>query len=346
MDPLGHDLLAQRLASIPQLLGSMLDAPPLALSSRGERIVVTGTGSSEAHARYLVTLLNRRGGPPAEFLPLSGFCDAPSEFFAGKVLVVVSQGVSPNAQVALSRRHDFAGCIVLTASTAAGALAANKPERARLIEALESSGTQFVRFPLEEEYSTLIRFVGPMAGYLAAFSLAASAGAQLPRIDRSTLAPLLARTAEPDLVAYFVEAAEEMRRGFYLVCAAPLVEYAHNLGYKFLEGLFWSSPGLWDFLQFAHGPFQELTLQPRPVIILEGPEPATRELAGRTRSMLDGVGLPCRTIAYSAPDPLAIFELEAVFNSLVFQLIQRFAVDQIRWPSKGKDDPLYGFYRL
>jgi len=39
-------------------------------------------------------------------------------------------------------------------------------------------------------------------------------------------------------------------------------------------------------------------------------------------------------------------EYEAVFNDLVSRLVGHFGVDQRNWPSKGRDDPLYGFARV
>ena len=74
------------------------------------------------------------------------------------------------------------------------------------------------------------------------------------------------------------------------------------------------------------------------------PELAAAMAAGRTG--LESAGVPCIDLPTSAPAPLSIFAYEAQFNDLVFQLIRRLGVNQRQWPSKGKDDPLYGFYRM
>ena len=97
-DPLGHELLTRRLADIPGILAAMLAGGPAPLrptTLAARRFIVTGTGSSEAHARYLVMLLNLYTERAAAFLPLSGFVDSPPGAFAGRTLVVWSQGVSP-----------------------------------------------------------------------------------------------------------------------------------------------------------------------------------------------------------------------------------------------------------
>jgi creatinine amidohydrolase len=349
-DPFGHELLRRRLDLVPRLLLEMAEHPLERVSARtltARGFLVTGTGSSEAHARYLVYLLNRHARRPAEFIPLSAFCDMPAEFGRGRVLVVVSQGLSPNALVAIDRHSDFDHLVVFTSSTAEGAEAAGKHDRAARIRALETAGVEFVRSPLEEEYSTLIRFVGPLAVYVAVHQFVRClAGDLLPPLRPEALGGMLRRTADPAVVDRFATHADEFRRGFYLVTGAPLCEFAHNLGYKFLEGVFWSAPAIWDFLQFAHGPFQEVTLQPRPVVLLHGPGATEEDLAARTRTMLESAGVPCIDIAGSTRAPECIFEYEALFNDLVFRLVERLGVDQRNWPSKGKDDPLYGFYRL
>ncbi len=349
-DPLGHALLARRLALIPELLLDLAQHPLERVSARtltARSFLVTGTGSSEAHARFLVHLLNRHARRPAEFIPLSAFCDMPAEFGRGRALVVISQGLSPNAQVAIDRREDFDHLVVFTSTTAAGAEAAGKRDRAERIRHLEQSGVEFVRSPLEEEYSTLIRFVGPLAVYLSVHQFVRCLAAELlPPITSGELARMLDARAPASVVDRFASHAEDFKRGFYLLAGSPLCEFAQNLSYKFLEGVFWSAPVIWDYLQFAHGPFQEVTLQPRPVVMLQGPGETEHDLAARTRRMLVSAGVPCIDISTTTPAPLCVFEYEALFNDLVLRLIRRLGVNQRNWPSKGRDDPLYGFFRV
>ncbi len=350
LDPLGHELLTSRLARIPEILSAMVRNPISRLSAATQttrQFLVTGTGSSEAHARFLVHLLNRHARRPAEFVPLSAFCDLPSDFGRGRTLVVVSQGLSPNAQVAIDRYRDFDHLIVFTSTTVAGAAAAGKADRAAKVRELEAAGVEFVRSPLEEEYATLIRFVGPLAVYVSVHQFVRClAPDALAALEEDALTRMLTARVPAQVVERFIVHTDEFRRGFYLLAGAPLCEFAQNLSYKFLEGLFWSAPVIWDFLQFAHGPFQEVTLQPRPVVILQGPGGTEYDLATRTRRMLASANVPCIDLATATPAPLCVLEYEAVFNDLVVQLIRQLRVDQRQWPSKGKDDPLYGFFRV
>ena len=347
VDPLGHRLLADRLAQIPSILGGMLSRGPAPLKPAtlaSTRFIVTGTGSSEAHARYLATLLNFHTDRAASYLPLSGFTDGHRDGFTGKTLVVFSQGVSPNAQIALRRSRDFSHTILFTASNPAAALAAGKKDRAALLQSLLDDGGELVEFPLAEEYTTLIRFVGPMAGYLACLQFTAQlASCRFTAPSASELLPLLDAQAPADLIAAMKRSTSRFAQGFNLVTAAPISDFAQNLACKFMEGVFWPCPPISDFLQFAHGPFQQMTAHPHPTLILQGSSSIEAELVARSLTMLRNVGLDAFVLRVDAPPLLSIFAFEAALNHLTFELMTYFGIDQVNWPGKGRDDLLYGF---
>ncbi len=346
-DPLGHGLLSERLAQIPAILSDMIARGPAPLKPAtlaSSRFIVTGTGSSEAHARYLATLLNFHTDRAATYLPLSGFTEVSAESFAGKTLVVFSQGVSPNAQIALRRRIDFSHTILFTASTPATARAAGKHDRAALLQSLLDEGGELVEFPLAEEYTTLIRFVGPMAGYLACLQFVAQFSCSRFRTPSSEeLLPLLFAAPPDDLIAAMKAPASRFAEGFNLLTAAPISEFAQNLACKFMEGVFWPCPPISDFLQFAHGPFQQMAARPHPTLILQANSPVEAELVDRSLTMLREIGLTAYVLRVDAPPLLSIFAFEAALNRLTFELMTHFRIDQINWPGKGRDDRLYGF---
>lgn len=346
-DPLGHALLAKRLAQIPGVLEGMLVRGPAPLKPAtlaSTRFIITGTGSSEAHARYLTMLLNLHTERAAAYLPLSGFTAQLQPAFTGKTLVVFSQGVSPNAQIALRRRNDFSNTILFTATTPATALAAGKKDRAALLQSLLNEGGELIEFPLAEEYTTLIRFVGPMAGYLACLQFTAQlASCRFKVPPANGILKLLNAQPPADLLDAMANAPARFAAGFSLVTAAPISEFAQNLACKFMEGVFWPCPPISDFLQFAHGPFQQTTAHPHPVVILQGDAPVEAELVGRSLAMLREVGLDAYVIHVDAPPLISIFGFESALNQLVFALMKRFGIDQVNWPGKGRDDKLYGF---
>jgi len=346
-DPLGHVLLEERLARIPSILDQMLVRGPTPLSpatQESQRFVITGTGSSEAHARYLAMLINLYTERSASFLPLSGFVDAPASNFRGRTLVVYSQGVSPNAQIALHRGGDFDHTILFSATTPSAAAAAGKPDRARLLNRLIDQGGALIEFPLAEEYTTLIRFVGPLAGYLATMQFVAQfkcARFELP--TSQDLEPLLAARAPVPLRNDMCNLPSAFAGGFNLITAAPISDFSQNLACKFMEGLFWNCPSISDFLQFAHGPFQQMTAHPKPAIILQGNGTGEAKMVERSVAMLRGVGATAYVVQIPAPPLLSIFGFEAALNDLVFTVMRHLNVDQVNWPGKGRDDLLYGF---
>ncbi|MBP7142916.1 MAG: creatininase [Opitutaceae bacterium] len=346
-DTLGHHLLEQRVAQIPEVLGNMISRgpPPLKQASlQSTRFVITGTGSSEAHARYLSMLLNLYCDRAATYVPLSGFTTANRTAFAGKTLVVFSQGVSPNAQIAINRRSDFLHTILFTATTPETALRAGKPDRAELLQLVLDEGGDLREFPLAEEYTTLIRFVGPMAGYLAALQFVAQfPGCQYPMPMRAQILPLLEACPPAELLDAMLTKPGTFSQGFNLVTAAPISDFAQNLACKFMEGLYWPCPLISDFLQFAHGPFQQMNAHPKPVVILQGNNPMEAEMVQRSVSMLRDVGLGAHVIQADAPPLYSIFGFEAALNRLILPVMNRLQVNQVQWPGKGRDDLLYGF---
>ena len=319
--------------------------PQLSIATlAAERFIVTGTGSSEAHARYLCTLINLYTERTATYLPLSALAATPSEVFVDKALVVFSQGISPNAKTALGRHAAFSHTILFTATTAPAARSAGKLDQADLLYDLLDGGGDLIVFPLAEEYTTLIRFVGPLCGYLSCLQFAAQlSGCRFFPPSPSEILPLLDMAPPPDLLEAVLDRPESFAQGFNLVTAAPISDFAQNLACKFMEGLFWPCPPISDFLQFAHGPFQQMTAHPHPVVILQGDSPVEAELVRRSVGMLLDVGFEAYVIQVDAPPLLSIFGFEAALNRLVFAALQRFGIDQVNWPGKGRADLLYGF---
>ena len=347
IDPLGHALLAKRQAQIAGVLGGMLARGPAPLKPAtltSTHFIITGTGSSEAHARYLTMLLNLYTPRAAAYMPLSGFTARHQPAFSGKTLVVFSQGVSPNAQLALRRRSAFSHTVLFTATTPATALAAGKKDRAELLQQLLSEGGELVEFPLAEEYTTLIRLVGPMAGYLACLQFTSQlSGCRFKVPPAADILRQLDAQPPADLLAAMQNSPARFAAGFALVTAAPISEFAQNLACKFMEGVFWPCPPISDFLQFAHGPFQQTTAHPRPIVILQGDAPLEAELVNRSLAMLRAVRLDAWVIRIDAPPLISIFGFETALNRLVLSLMKQFGIDQINWPGKGRDDQLYGF---
>lgn len=351
-DRLGHDLLAARVAALPGLLAGMVDGEfPVdagGLRALG-RVVCTGVGSSEAQARYLAGLLNRYTPVAAGFRPLADFVDAPREGDRGRALVVFSQGMSDNAWLALRRAGSFGRALLFTAATVDGEERAGRPERARRLREFRAAGGEVVGFPPADEYTILIRVLGPLAGLVAARQVAAAvSGGGLARMTRADLAPVLAALAPSPgsrgLAGAVLAGRREWAGGGMFLLPDPLAECAQNLAWKWVEGLFWPAPALTGCLALAHGPFQQLVSAPRPIVRFVPPSGDPQaELAGRAARMLEEAGLTSVAVPLISPPDRQILEAEARLTAVLPLLVRAVGVDQRRWPGRGADGWIYRY---
>src|SRR6185369_9187840 len=188
----GFKLLQARNAAIPELLRIALTSPvdeeKIVRSIARGGVVTTGAGSSGAHARFLASVL-RELGVAARFAPLSAFLEAPSRAAADQTLVVFSQGLSPNARLALEHAQRWHAVWLATASGSDVDGAEAPPggdgdARRRALDDAIAAGVHLLTYPGANEYGTLLRIVGPMLGYAVALHFAAAAagrsGSSLP----------------------------------------------------------------------------------------------------------------------------------------------------------------------
>lgn len=333
--------LRERLARVvPELAALAARGLPVAIAPvSGERYAVTGVGASAGPARLLVATL-RSLGLRARFVPLSAFVEggvaagaAGQSEEAAETLCVFSQGLSPNARVALACAGRFARAFLFTSTLA------SSPLLTRFV----AGGGQVLTLGPAEETGTLLRVVGPpvamLAGVLFAHEVAgvplpAGALADLPRELEGAAAaaraaiealPAFARDAALTRVA-FVTSGESGERG--LAC---------GLGLKWVEGLGVDEPPTWDVLEIAHGPFHAFYMEPRLLVALgEG---------GALFDRLEAMLAPERHALLRLPTragPLARIALEPAVNELFLAAFERAPRDLGEWPSKGLDAPLYG----
>lgn len=162
-----------RLESLP---AELRRAAAVAIPERAPAsTIVTGIGGSEGPARLFAMQLSAHSC--VRFVPLSSFVGACPK---AERLVVFSQGLSPNARLALGRRHDFAETIVVGAMEPDAATSAGESEveseRRRFARALRDDGVVFVTHGPPSESGMLVRLVGPTVASSIALRLAASFG--------------------------------------------------------------------------------------------------------------------------------------------------------------------------
>lgn len=337
--------MLSRLLSIPEELDRFLGDPAAVDTTRSmttellhaPRVATTGVGASEGPARLLAAELHR-AGLAARFEPVTSFLD-PADFArlepASCHLVVFSQGICPNIRIALRRAAAFARTTLVTSVMTNGSTA--RGSAAELVRQLEDRGARVLRHGPAEERGLLARFVGPAVATLAALRLA---GLEPP--------PGLAaryRTA-------FSDARASMRRSVdgaasnpsteqqvAFVAAGPTVRLAHGLRWKVLEASGVPDPPIWDALQFAHGPFQQIVSRSLILCALERPQDAP--LFRRFERLLDPHRHRLLRVPGSLPDAWAWFEYDAFVNALCLELGRERHLAVGAWPGAGADGPLY-----
>ena len=323
----GHRCLARRIAALPALAArAAAEAlePPV-LPAPIERLVTSGIGSSEAHARVLASLVAEGTTRAARFVPPSALL-TPGPEHAADTLVVFSQGLSPNAQLVLTHATRWRHVLLATAVTDAARLA---PLRAR--------GIVLVHFAGADEYETLVRVAGPVTGFLCALRLARALGAL---IEMATARLEAALAAAPAAIAGVTPAMLAAPLAF--VVSGTYGELVTNLRCKVLEGMLRPLPPMWDALELAHGPFQQAVREPATFLALTRPDaPHDEPLLLGFEAMLDPARHSLVRLRASLPSPLAVLEHEMHLNALLLRDIEARGVDQVRWPGRGADAPLY-----
>ncbi|MCC5842900.1 MAG: hypothetical protein JJU05_01485 [Verrucomicrobia bacterium] len=338
----GYDLVCERLKTLPGILRDQLTdpAPPLPADIAERGLVATGAGSSEAAARLLVQTLQRIG-IPARFEPLARFYRPLNPLRnPAPYLAVFSQGLSPNAGIPLFHRPAFSGLILFTAATPEGQQHAGKPDRADLLRTLREERAVLWTHPLENEYTLLPRFIGPVCVQLAVcqFCEALSPGClggaealkQIPDLFSTPAPPV----DEPE--AWL----RDLKNGVTFYFTNECAETAQNLAYKCMETFMVRPPGLADALSYAHGRFQRDIAEPAANWIFTTSDPDEQDLVRQLTPLFERGG-GYRIIESPLPPPLALFHYEARLNSLCEALLRTEPVDLIDWPGKGEDGPGY-----
>ncbi len=334
-----HRRLAARMDGAPALLraAAAQRLPPLPfLPAAARAICVTGIGSSAAQAALLAHLLADAAGLPARAVPAGAFRSARAD--RCDALVVFSQGLSPNARLAL---HDAAGWLGVVLVTAAGR--ATDPARRASLAALRAAGGVVVPVPGGAERGLLLRVGGPLAASAIAFRLAeaiAAAGRDVvsPAFDVARVARAMRGAA-----AHAARLPADLLDGeLVLLASGGYGALAANLALKLGEGLYAPQPPVWELLDFAHGPLQQHFARAVTFLALTRADAAgeaallAHAAAGLDRRRHRLVALPA-----TLPGALALFEHEALLNALVLRAIAARRLDQSRWPGQGREQRLY-----
>jgi fructoselysine-6-P-deglycase FrlB-like protein len=312
------------MAALPAALASALECALPVLDARPRSVLTTGIGASEGPARVLAAAL-AEAGIAARFCPMSCFVSSAP---VADLLVVFSQGLSPNARLALAGAQRSATCWLVTSVDPA----ASPPAKRQQLAAFCERGFVPIVVPPLAEAGTLVRLVGPTVAMLAALRLSAHLLGDAARGARLGAAP---STYRPRAALAPLDHAP-----LALVTIGTPGEQAYAHRWKLLESLLRGDPPVWDVLQFAHGPLQTFHDQRLNLLVLEtGAGSALLERLTRTLN-------PERHRVIHVPSAgtgeLAFFEHAATIDALLLATLEAAPRDLFDWPARGGDGPLYG----
>ncbi|MCK6591893.1 MAG: hypothetical protein HUU21_33275 [Polyangiaceae bacterium] len=336
------DLLAHRIRMLPdvvwQLITSSIKLSPIE-NIGNRRIVVTGGGASEGPARYLAALLRNSIGLRAGFVPASAFI-APVAQSPADLLIVFSQGISPNARLALRQASQFGGVVLCT-----GIYPEGRSPEARLVSELRQSGAAIHVLPPEDESGLLVRVLGPatamLAGVLFAQAAAKSLGKVWPKDPIAALPDHLAtaRTRVAETTAGLDP--DWTLKPWAFVTARDDSDAYEGLRWKWMTALYSPAPPVWDVLQIAHGPLQHFCDEPTTLVALERNSSDDARLFDRLEKVLVPGRHRLVRLRSELEGPTALLDHDAQCNWLLLRTLERREVDLSSWPGRGLHGPLY-----
>lgn len=338
-------LVSRRVDAIPQLLREQARRPliwPLR-SVPASGMLVCGVGLSEGPARVLAELASRRVGLAARYVPLSRFAIGAPEV-ESCTLVVFSQGVCPNALLALRAAARAEQALVVT-GLEEDELVARCPQ---LGPALEGGRLAVLTISPEREDGLLLRVQTPAVAHLTAFrladALAERVGAPRFGLGLREVPEAVAALRDQRLKDSPLDPAHWLAHPIALVSVGETTELLQGLSWKLMEGLWRPLPPVFEALQYAHGPFQAYYGKPLHLIALfAGASPALRAIATQLFEVARGAGHSVEAVWAVHADERAYFEFDAYLNRRLIDALHTVDRDLSRWPGHGLDGPLYGF---
>ncbi len=303
-----------------------------------DHLIVTGIGSSKAHAKYLEQILKNHMN--IHFMSVDDLYryDIHSDF----KLIIFSQGLSPNTHK-LFEMMNYENIILVTAVPISVKLIENQA-KANIMSRLLDGCCTIINIPGYDENDTLIRITGPFFGFIACqfikkYALGFKININVPfdklRFDVKFADSLIKQISNHAQIQLCV------------LARSPNKDYMDNCLDKMTEGLFIGKPGLCDFTEFVHGHYQSLVACPNPFVIIINSSSNDNNMINRINDMLSKDNkfniweIKLKDDYYS--NEYQILELEYVFNLFVHYMMCNLAIDQVTWPGKSTQYLLYDY---
>ena len=348
------DLLSQRVASTDSAIESTLrqadrfaqaHSPALAHKSRW---TFTGIGTSESVARDAAQWFGKSLSHSSTFVALSSWITGEHRRLMDRsdVLVLISQGLSPNAKIVLT--HDE-----LAPDTTKILVTAIEDEAS--IAIAQKHGWLICKHEPALEDQLLVRVTGPLCALSALRMLQHSVRSQIddPQTDGKNTDTNTAMDCSRLVSAWRdgrkvgIQRAqswpEHTPERIVFISAGGYTEELNTLRWIWLEGTRHANISCSDVLSFVHGPYQALFNARVIYVMLERDSESEAALFDRAETVIahsPGATI-VRITAANARGYEAFYHTAAVVE-IMLSVISREGLNLRTWPGKLLDEPLYG----
>jgi len=322
-DSKGHVIMQKRIIKSLSYLKKIDNIEPLIFNEEF-KFYVTGIGSSQSHAKFFVNLCNKYN-IDAQFINLT---NATKLNYKDKVfLIVISQGLSPHGSQPISKRinnKNTKNIILFTSVTF------NNPnkEKLQMLKDFEKYGGVIINFPLEDEYSTLIRIIGPLCGYYSIYKFL-----NFNTVDNYNLIEKLSKSTTPDFS--FIKSVST-NENLIIIVEDKIKDYSDNILNKCIEGGFIHTCLVVSESEFSHGFYQFCCG-------LENANLLSFNCFQNKENKKNNLNKDFNfiNIDTNIKGDLDIIEIEHIMNKIILQIIKQKNIDQKNYPGKGNQDYLY-----
>ncbi|MDP3278910.1 MAG: hypothetical protein Q8Q09_27205 [Deltaproteobacteria bacterium] len=324
-----HDSLMDRIAHTPALvresiaIGSLVGADHREELISVRRWITTGIGASEGVARALALTLRNEHDRSAEFLPISHWL-SPRRLSHADGLIVCSQGLCPNARMALQARGHTTR-VLLTAA-----------DPQTLDTYLQNERWIVCPHGPSHESALLLRVSGPICAMASACAMMGALGTA-PQDD---WAQALARGLALGFEAAKTLTSSQLAQIRGLIALGDRCEALAGLAWAWTEGTLSTDHSVWDALGFVHGPFQALYGHDATLIALERASAMERAVFDRLASILPPRHTLLRIAFHGSPTE-ALFAHWGASYALLTTHAMHEEIDLCNWPGKGHDSAIY-----
>ena len=298
-----------------------------------DNVYFTGIGTSESHAKYLMYLIKKypqMESKNMEFIPLIQFYENSRKY--NGTLVIFSQGLSPNTHIVFEK-FDYKSILLFTATT----INNKNKKKVNILNKLQKDNSNYiVNFPIEDEYTTLIRIIGPLCGYLYSFKFIKDLlDFEIDERTKNYLYKLYINNTIWTPNEQFISSMVQNRR-ICILCDSESKNYLYNIKCKFIEGVFFENVIMCDYFEFVHGTYQNLEYNMSngiitDIIIFKGKR---EDIISKLQVMLKQYNV--WILDNDLRDDLKVIHYEVALNYLISQIMNRLNIDQINW--KGKEN--------